>query len=296
LSPPILSGHALTKDDQVVLGAATLKRLHKQVGDSVVVSYGTPESAPVFVPPTRVVIVGTATMPAIGFPSVVSDHPSMGTGALLSLQIEPPAFQEALHNPDPNLNGPAIALVRLRRGASPAGLADMHRIGDASNAALAADPLAGGSNVSVLSVRRPAEIVNYRSMGSTPAVLALGLAAGAVIALGLTLVASVHRRRRDLALLKTLGFTQRQLASTVAWQASVAAVIGMVAGVPLGIVAGRQLWDLFAGNIHAVPRPVVPTVSVVLVAVVTVLLANLVAAVPGRIAARTPMALLLRTE
>jgi len=48
----------------------------------------------------------------------------------------------------------------------------------------------------------PAEIVNYRSTGTTPTLLAVGLAAGAVTALGLTLAASVRRRRRDLALLK----------------------------------------------------------------------------------------------
>ena len=43
---------------------------------------------------------------------------------------------------------------------------------------------------------RPAEIANYRSMGTTPAILGVTLAAGAVVALGLTLVASVRRRRR----------------------------------------------------------------------------------------------------
>src|SRR5256885_12986605 len=64
------------------------------------------------------------------------------------------------------------------------------------------------------------EIVNYRTMGATPALLASGLAAGAILALGLTLTASVRRRRHDLALLKTLGFTKRQLAAAVAWQAS----------------------------------------------------------------------------
>jgi hypothetical protein len=297
VAPPVLSGHGLTGEGQVVLGAATLAKLHKHVGDTVTVGYGTPESAPVYVPPTPVKIVGTATMPSIGFPSVIGgDHPTMGTGALVSVNIEPPAFKEALSYQDPNLNGPSYVVVRMRKGITRAGLADMERIADATNKVMMGDPQATQNVMSVISVRHPAEIVNYRSTGSTPAILALGLAAGAVIALGLTLVASVYRRRRDLALLKTLGFTQRQLATTVAWQASVAAVVGLLVGVPLGIVAGRQFWILFARNIHAVPQPVVPMLSVLIVAVGAVVLANVVAAFPGRIAARTPMALMLRAE
>ena len=150
--------------------------------------------------------------------------------------------------------------------------------------------------MSVLSVQRPAEIVNYRAMGATPALLGAALAAGAVSALGLTLIASVRRRRRDLALLKTLGFTRRQLAAVVAWQASVAVAIGTVVGVPLGIALGRFLWDLFANNIDVVPEPSVPVLSMVLIAVGALVLANVVAAIPGRIAANTPTALLLRAE
>ena len=57
--------------------------------------------------------------------------------------------------------------------------------------------------VNLLAAQRPAEIVNYKSMGAMPAVLAGGLAAGAVAALGFTLNASIRRRRRDFALLKT---------------------------------------------------------------------------------------------
>ena len=60
----------------------------------------------------------------------------------------------------------------------------------------------------------------------------------------MTLIASVRRRRRDLALLKTLGFTERQLAATVAWHATTAVAIGVVFGVPLGVAVGRWLWDL----------------------------------------------------
>jgi ABC-type lipoprotein release transport system permease subunit len=119
---------------------------------------------------------------------------------------------------------------------------------------------------------------------------------GAVVALGLTLVASVRRRRRDLALLKTLGATRRQLASVVAWQSTVAVVIGTVVGVPLGIVLGRVLWTLFANEIHAVPAPNVPVFTIVFIALGALVLANVVAAIPGRLAARTPTAILLRAE
>jgi len=297
VSPPILSGHGLDADNQIVMGAATLALLHKHTGSTVDLSYGTPQDAPLYVPPTPLVIVGTATFPAVGYESLVADHTSMGTGALFSEGVFPPAFQRAIGNPDPNLNGPELVFVRLRDSVSAAaGRADMQRIANAADKVFAADPNAADNNVVLLGVQRPAQIVNYRSIGSTPVVLAAGLALGAVVALALTLAASVRRRRRDLALLKALGFTPRQLAAAVAWQATVAAAFGIVVGIPLGILVGRQLWTLFARNLDAVPDPTVPVLSVVLVAVGALVFANLVAALPGRDAARTPTALLLRTE
>jgi hypothetical protein len=66
--------------------------------------------------------------------------------------------------------------------------------------------------------------------------------------------------------------------------------------VPLGIVIGRQLWTVFARNINAVPDPTVPAVTVILVALGALVFANVVATIPGRIAARTPTALVLRAE
>jgi len=133
-------------------------------------------------------------------------------------------------------------------------------------------------------------------MGSTPLLLGLGLTAGAMAALGLTLIASVRRRRRSMAMLRTLGFTGRQLAASLAWQATVAVGIGLLLGVPLGIVVGRLLWDLFASRIYVVPSPTVPALVIAAIALGALVLGNLVAAIPGRMAARTPAALLLRTE
>jgi ABC-type antimicrobial peptide transport system permease subunit len=166
-----------------------------------------------------------------------------------------------------------------------------------SQAVAAADPVAPYINaVSLLPVQRPAEIVNYRSMGTMPAILAGGLAAGALTGLALTLVASVRRRRRDFALLKTLGFTRRQLSGAVAWQSSVIVVIGLVVGAPVGIAAGRWLWLAFARELSAVPDPSVPVGSIALAGLGALLLANVIAALPGRRAARTPAAEVLRAE
>jgi hypothetical protein len=72
--------------------------------------------------------------------------------------------------------------------------------------------------------------------------------------------------------------------------------LGTVVGVPLGIIIGRFLWDLFAREINAVPAPTVPALSVMLIIIGGLVLANVVAAIPGRIAARTPTSLMLRAE
>ena len=133
----------------------------------------------------------------------------------------------------------------------------------------------------MLPVQRPAQIINYGSLGTTPMLLGAALAAGAVSALGITLVTSVRRRRRDLAILKTLGFTGRQLATAVSVQAGVAAVIGCAIGIPAGIALGRVLWDLFAGEISAVPYPTVPVGTIAAIGLVAIVLAVLIATIPG---------------
>src|SRR5262249_28578965 len=116
VAPPTLSGHGLEADDQIVIGATTLAALHKHVGDTVEVTYGSKANHPIYVPPTRLKIVGTATLPAVGFTSIVADHTSMGTGAILSYGVEPPAFRRAIAAGDPNEVGPDLVFVRMQPG------------------------------------------------------------------------------------------------------------------------------------------------------------------------------------
>jgi hypothetical protein len=111
-----------------------------------------------------------------------------------------------------------------------------------------------------------------------------------------TLVMAVRRRRGDLAILKTLGFDRRQVTATVAWQATTFATVAVLVGLPLGVAAGRWAWNLFAEQIGAVPEAVTPVGLILLVVPATLLLANIVAVLPGRIASRTRSALVLRAE
>jgi ABC-type lipoprotein release transport system permease subunit len=121
-------------------------------------------------------------------------------------------------------------------------------------------------------------------------------AGAAAAALAHALVTSVRRRRRELAILKTLGFTRGQVVATVAWQATTVAATGLLVGLPLGLGVGRFAWNVFASDLEVVPEAVTPIGLTALVVPATIVLANLIAALPAQTAARTRPALVLRAE
>jgi hypothetical protein len=296
VTPPLLSGHEVRAKDQIVLGQATLAALHKHVGQSVTLSYGSKAQAPAYLPARQVTIVGAATLPAIG--SAQELHTSLGSGAIISAAVITKGLQAVVLQ---NLvvSDVDMVLVRIRPGVTHAqGLAAMRQAAKAGDRTYASLPngLGEGVSMEVLSVQYPSEIINYRSIGDTPVLLAMGFAVGVSGAFAFTVVASVRRRRRDLALLKTLGFTRRQLSACIAWQSSVSVLTGLIIGIPLGIVCGRWLWLAFARQIDTVPFAPVPTLSLFVLGVSAIVLANVVAFFPGRIAARTAAAIALRAE
>ncbi len=83
----------------------------------------------------------------------------------------------------------------------------------------------------------PAEIMLLRDLRWPPAVVAAFLALLAFGAAAHTLTAT--GRRRELAVLRALGLTPRQTRLTVTAQSVVIALTGLVAGLPLGVAAGR---------------------------------------------------------
>jgi ABC-type antimicrobial peptide transport system permease subunit len=110
------------------------------------------------------------------------------------------------------------------------------------------------------------------------------------------LVVSVVRRRREVGLLKALGFIRRQVAFAVACQTTTVAVAGIVIGVPVGIAIGREVWRVFANNLGVLPVPVVTVWVMVGVACGTVIVANVLAIGPALVASRSNPASLLKAE
>ena len=265
--PPILQGRMLQHPQEIVLGSATATQLHVGLNDEIAL---TGQGAL-----RRMRVVGIATLPTIG--QAHAAHTSLGVGAIVVRDAVPGHDRTILGKREKNL-GPNALFVRFKSGTDNA--AERAHLREITQ------PLVPFSGTDVYAVQRPAEIVNSRSLGSAPVLLAVALAAGALLSLGLALASSVRYRRGDLTVLKTLGFTQRQLGATVAWHATTMIVVALLIGVPIGIFTGRALWSGFADALDVVARPVVPILGVLLVAIAAVVVANAVAALPARAARR----------
>ena len=144
--------------------------------------------------------------------------------------------------------------------------------------------------------QRPGDIRNIAAVRDTPMVLGALLGLLAVGTLGHVLVTGVRRRRRDLAVLKTLGLSRGQVLRVAAWQAGAYGCVALLVGLPLGVLAGRQAWAAFAHAAGIAASPDVPVPLVLLTIPATLLIAMLLAAWPGWQAARLRPAAVLWTE
>ena len=270
VAPPILEGHEPRQTDEIALGAKALRALHKKVGD-----------------PVRVQDEGkrptvTRTMTISGRvlidPVIINGEITLGDGALVPLSMLRAFVPPKKGQEEGQVN---VFLVRFARG---------------SDRASALASLRRDFPGTVLTPYAPAEVENLRRIDSLPFVLAGLLALLAATTIAHALVTSVRRRRRDLAILKTLGFIRGQVSAAVAWQASTLAVVAAVIGLGAGVAGGRWLWIIYATRLGVRPDPVLPLALLLAILPGAIVLANIIAALPGRSAARTRPALILRTE
>jgi ABC-type lipoprotein release transport system permease subunit len=269
----IVEGRPPVRDDEIMLGRDPLKQLHAQVGQTVMV-----KAADQAVPMR---IVGTSLFPTAGdLAQRLSQGGIVTIGGLQRIIPPTPATVDGKHVLLPN--APVLQFsVRFRPGV---------------NKSAAIQSLVRDFGREVLTPYPGGEVGNLAKVDSLPYVLAAVLVVLAVGALALTLLNSVRRHRRDLAVLKTIGFVRGQVSATVAWQATTLAVAALVLGVPAGVALGRWTWRLVANNAGSVSPAIVPLAAVLLVVPATLVAANLLAGGPAWAASRVLPARVLKAE
>jgi ABC-type antimicrobial peptide transport system permease subunit len=278
----LLTGHPPSGPGQIVLGARTLRSLHLRMGQTVRVSanaYGVTTRAT-----HQMRIVGEAVFASLGRRGSFTGT-DLGNGAAVAPSL--------LSNPFPQTGCTTtcynFVLLRYRPGIR-ASAAAARLIGTVT--AYHCPP----GSCSVADDQRPVDIQGYAGIRATPLILGILLALLGAAALAHVLVTGVRRRRRDLAILAAIGLRPAQLMRVVSWQAAALTAAALAVGIPLGVVAGRWSWVLFAGSVGVAPAADVPALAVVAEAAVALLLAVAIAAGPGRTAARARPAASLRTE
>ena len=124
--------------------------------------------------------------------------------------------------------------------------------------------------------------MNFGQLQSLPLLLGLALGLLALLTITHLLLTSVHRRRRDLAVLRALGFTGGQVRATVSWMA-VTLAVALAVGIPVGLLCGRQPWRVFAGQLGISDVTQTPVLSFVLLAVAGLALAVAIASRAGHL-------------
>lgn len=270
IAPPLLEGHLPQAPDEILLGSDTLRAVGAKVGDEVTV-----QVRDISTKPARMRVVGRAVLPP------VTDTEQLGRGAVLGpdaiLILNPPA---GFRVPAPN-----DVLVRFAPGANAA-----------KAQARLQQELGTGGSFTVVALPEPADLVNFGGVRALPLVLAVFLAALAAATVSHLLVTSVGRRRREFAILKALGFVPRQVTAAVGWHATTVAAIAVLAGLPIGLIAGRLAWGALATQLGVIPAVHVPLLAFAVAVAATPVVANAVAAVPGLRAGRLSVSAALRDE
>lgn len=270
VGPTILRGRRPATVDEVVLGGRTMDLLGVSIGDTVVADGRAGDRT--------LRVVGQGVFAGLGtYPG--ADRTELGKGALLTTDAldvlgEGYGFQSLVVDADSDAALDA-ALDRM--------LADQ---GDAIDA----------DQIEVFrSPALPADVQSLAQVRGTPLLIAAVLAVLGGAAFAFVLGSGVRARRREIAVLKTFGFRARDVAGTVAWQATAAAVVAGTVGVGVGAVVGRGAWSVLAGRLGIDGNAPIPA-ALLLVLLGVVLVANLLAVVPGVVAARTRPASMLRAE
>lgn len=274
--PPVVRGRPPVAPGEIALGASTLADLDAEVGDTLDVEY-----SGVTAPMT---VVGTVVLPPFGL-GVELDRgalvPNRSSYDLFGVDVE------TLGDEQGAIGGSIF--VRLEPGTDPAPVFDA--LEDAFG-----EHAPGYPALYRLDRPEPNDLVNFARVRNLPTVFAAVVGALSGGTLLHVVVTTLRRRRRELATVKALGMTRRQLWASVVVFTSAVVAATVAVSVPTGAVLARLAWSANARALGFVDVFVVRG-SVIAAAVAGAFtVAYLLAALPARSVARLHPATALRAE
>jgi hypothetical protein len=272
--PPIVEGRAPQTATEIALGSNTLDDLGKDVGDTAKIRIDEVDVE------LDVTIVGRVVLPLV----FAIDQP--GNGGLMpnrALLDKTPLVTGVGEGTD-IVAGDSV-YVRTASGVSD------------QEALRALNEVAGGT-ASLFPYPRvePSELVDFGRVDAFPLIAGGVLALLAASTLLHVLVSSVTARRKDMAALRAFGMRRNDVRRVVGAQAGFLAGVALLLGVPIGVLVGRTLWTLYAERSGFISVVEVPALALLVVGVLTLVIAELCAAIPAQFAARVRPAVTLRSE
>ena len=272
-----VNGHFPNGDGQIGLGASTMRVLHAHVGSTVPVTFAQPSGK---LRTVRFRVVGQISFPVLG------GNVGLGIGDAFTI----PGYEHAICP-----QGSARATCEVAASQTGGGGLLVGVVGGQRGKAAVARYQSTYRSIVALPIT-PVSLINFGEAVNFPLIFGVLLAIFGAATLVHMLAESVSRRRREIGTLEVLGFVRRQVIASVAWQATTLAVVGVIFGVPIGLVVGKTVWTSFASGLGAVPVPVIPVGIIALLVAGELLLANVLAVIPALIAARFHPGRLLRTQ
>jgi hypothetical protein len=264
----MLAGSAPTQPDEIAFGPTTMDALGLHLGDRVTIGDA---------PGHRAVVVGRSLLP----PSSHTDYDQAAWMTHDGLM----ATLGDVHDDSGDFFEDFLFL-KWKPGADVAAAQDRLQAVLATNRGV----------YFTAPAQLPGAVRSLAALRVLPLALAIFFALLAVATVAHALVTTVRRRRADLAILRSVGFTKRDARLAIAWQATLLAIVGTVIGVPAGIIVGRLLWKQFAESFPVVYAPPLALLAVLLAAPAAVAIANALAVGPARRATRVRPAEVLRSE
>ncbi|MCU1364914.1 MAG: hypothetical protein JWN39_553 [Ilumatobacteraceae bacterium] len=268
MGPTVVSGRPPTADDEIAIAPLTMRAMGLHIGDSLtslptLLGDGSDGSAPGSVGPFSVVgevLVG-AVDPSVG----------PGNGVIVT---------EAVRSRIDTAGSPYLVV----------------RTNPTMSRTEVIDHLVATYGSAVVLPGRQDDLRNLDRVASSPWIVAWLIVALALAAVGHALVTSVRRRRRELAVLRSLGFTSTQVIGSIVWRSVLVALTAVLIGVPLGIVAGRWTWGRVVRDVGLASGAVLPGPWIAAVIAGVLVIIPVLSLWPGVRAARTPLVEALRTE